>query len=160
MSDLTLSQDEIDALLMGGGGGGGGGSSKSSKKALTPAEESALKALFKDAIPGLTNAFGGMISGKKITLAPDDLARLRTLPIASLTYMPSVRLDEKTIARRFGQPGSRIREKKSGTLHWLYPQHGLDIALGRDDRPVLQYVPPGHFAELLQPLQDSGEVLG
>lgn len=100
------------------------------------------------------------VSGKKITLAPDDLARLRTLPIASLTYMPSVRLDEKTIARRFGQPGSRIREKKSGTLHWLYPQHGLDIAMGRDDRPVLQYVPPGHFAELLQPLQDSGEVLG
>ncbi|MEI8094047.1 MAG: flagellar motor switch protein FliN [Spirochaetales bacterium] len=68
MSDLTLSQDEIDALLM--GGGGGGGSSKSSKKSLAAAEESALKALFKDAVPGLTNSIGGMITGKKITLNP------------------------------------------------------------------------------------------
>lgn len=69
MSDLTLSQDEIDALLMGGSSGGskGGGSTK---KALSSSEESALKALFKDAVPGLTNSLSGLISGKKITLNP------------------------------------------------------------------------------------------
>ena len=98
-------------------------------------------------------------SGKKITLAPDDLARLRALPIASLTYMPVVRLEEEIIAKRFGQPGSRIRETKSGVVHWLYPQQGLDIALGADDKPVLQYVSPGEFDKLLQPLRESGEVL-
>jgi len=69
MSDLTLSQDEIDALLMGGGGGGGGGgSSQPAQKGLSSSEESALKAMFKDAVPGLTNALAGMINGKKVTL--------------------------------------------------------------------------------------------
>jgi flagellar motor switch protein FliN len=59
MSDLTLSQDEIDALLMGGDSGGS-----------SATEESSLKALFKDAVPGLTNSLSGLISGRKITLAP------------------------------------------------------------------------------------------
>jgi len=67
MSDLTLSQDEIDALLMGGGSGGG---NKAAKQALTSAEDSALKALFKDAVGGLTNALSGLVSGRKITLNP------------------------------------------------------------------------------------------
>jgi flagellar motor switch protein FliN/FliY len=68
MSDLTLSQDEIDALLM--GGGSGGGSKAAAKKALSSQEESSLKALFKDAVPGLTNSLTGLITGKKITLNP------------------------------------------------------------------------------------------
>lgn len=67
MSDLTLSQDEIDALLMGGGSGGG---AKSAKQALTSTEESSLKALFKDAVGGLSNALSGLVSGRKITLNP------------------------------------------------------------------------------------------
>lgn len=102
----------------------------------------------------------GTGSGKKITLAPDDVARVRALPISSLTYMPSVRLEEEVIGKRFGQPAQRIREKKSGAVHWLYPQHGLDITLGNDEKPVLQYVPPKDFDKLLQPLLASGEVLG
>jgi len=68
MSDLTLSQDEIDALLM--GGGSGGGSKAAARKALSSAEEASLKALFKDAVPGLTNSLSGLIGGKKITLNP------------------------------------------------------------------------------------------
>jgi len=68
MSDLTLSQDEIDALLM--GGGSGGGAKAAAKKALASAEEASLKTLFKDAVPGLTNSLSGLISGKKITLNP------------------------------------------------------------------------------------------
>jgi hypothetical protein len=73
--------------------------------------------------------------------------------------MPSVRLDEVTIGKRFGQPARRIREKKSGTVHWLYPQNGLDIVLGDEGKPVLQYVPPKDFGKLLQPLLDHGEVI-
>ena len=96
---------------------------------------------------------------KKITPAPDDAARLRALPIASLTYMPSVRLEEEIFSKRFGQPERRIREKTSGAVHWLYPQHGLDITLGGAEKPVLQYVPPKGFDKLLQPLLDSGEVI-
>lgn len=101
----------------------------------------------------------GTGGGKKITPATEDVARLRALPIASLTYMPSVRVEEATFLKRFGQPSQRIREKESGAVHWLYPQHGLDIALSGREKPVLQYVPPRDFGRLLQPLLSSGEVL-
>lgn len=99
----------------------------------------------------------GTASGKKITLAPEDAARVRALPIVSLTYMPSVRLDEGIISKRFGQPAQRIREKESGAIHWLYPQNGLDITLGGDEKPVLQYVPPKDFDKLVTPLLNNGE---
>jgi len=102
----------------------------------------------------------GTSSGKKITLTPDDIARVRALPINGLTYMPSVRLGEEIISKRFGQPNQRIKEKKSGAVHWLYPQNGLDITLGGKEKPVLQYVPPRDFDRLLLPLLANGEVLG
>lgn len=98
-------------------------------------------------------------SGKKITMTPDDIARLRTLPINSLTYMPGVRVEEAMFLKRFGQPSQRIREKKSGAVHWLYPQNGLDITLGGGEKPLLQYVPPKDFDRLLNPLKASGEAL-
>jgi hypothetical protein len=102
----------------------------------------------------------GTGSGKKITLAQEDVARVRALPISGLTYMPPVRLEEDVVSKRFGQPAQRIREKKSGAVHWLYPQHGLDITLGGGEKPVLQYVSPVDFDKLLQPLLAGGEVIG
>ena len=102
----------------------------------------------------------GTGSGKKITLTAEDEARLRTLPISSLTYMPPVRLEEGILSKRFGQPARRIREKKGGAIHWLYPQHGLDITLGGEEKPVLQYVSPRDFDKLLQPLLAGGEAVG
>ena len=101
----------------------------------------------------------GVGDSKKITPAPDDAARLRTLPISSLTYMPSIRLKEEIFLKRFGQPSQRIKEKKNGAVHWLYPQDGLDITLGGEEKPVLQYVPPKDFDKLLQPLLTNGEAL-
>lgn len=98
-------------------------------------------------------------SGKKITMTPDDIARLRTLPISSLTYMPGVRVEEAMFLKRFGQPVMRIKEKKSGAVHWLYPQNGLDITLGEGEKPLLQFVPPKDFDRLLTPLKESGETL-
>jgi hypothetical protein len=97
--------------------------------------------------------------GKKITMTPDDVARLNTLPISSLTYMPGVRVEEAMFLQRFGQPAQRIREKKSGAVHWLYPQNGLDITLGGGEKPLLQYVPPADFDKLTGPLLANGEVL-
>ena len=102
---------------------------------------------------------GGAGGGRKITLAPDDVSRVRALPISNLTYMPGNRLGEEIFSKRFGQPARRIRERKSGAVHWLYPQHGLDITLGGEEKPVLQYVPPKDFGRLLQPLLDNGETL-
>lgn len=101
----------------------------------------------------------GTGSGKKITLAPEDAARVRALPIASLTYMPTVRLNEETFRKRFGTPSQRIKEKISGAVHWLYPQNGLDITLGGEEKPVLQYIPPKDFDKLVIPLRNNGEII-
>lgn len=99
-------------------------------------------------------------SGKRITLAPDDLARVRQAPVATLTYMPALRLEEEAVlAKRFGTPAERVREAQSGAVHWLYPQHGLDVVLGGKERPVLQYIPPRDFELLRTPLLASGEAL-
>ena len=98
MSDLTLSQDEIDALLM--GGGSGGGSKTTAKKALSSSEESSLKALFKDAVPGLTNSLSGLIGGKKITLNP---------PVFDL-------VDKEGLLDTFGQETVELRADFVGDL--------------------------------------------
>lgn len=98
-------------------------------------------------------------SGKKITLTPDDVARLRTFPASSLTYMPGVRVEELLFLKRFGKPAQIIKETRSGAIHWLYPQDGLDITLGGDEKPVLQYVLPGEFDKLVKPLLINGTVV-
>ncbi|MBI4937533.1 MAG: hypothetical protein HY846_04840 [Nitrosomonadales bacterium] len=98
-------------------------------------------------------------SGKRITLTPDDLARVRQAPVTSLAYLPAVKLEEAVLAKRFGAPAERVRETQSGAVHWLYPQHGLDVALGGKEKPLLQYVSPGDFDLLRAPLMASGEIL-
>jgi hypothetical protein len=98
-------------------------------------------------------------SGKRITLTFDDLARVRATPVASLTYLPNVRLESAIIAKRFGEPAQRIREQKSNITHWLYPQHGLDIALSDSEKPLLQYLSPNDFELLRAPLLLNGEIV-
>jgi flagellar motor switch protein FliN/FliY len=122
MSDLTLSQDEIDALLMGGGSGGG---SKSAKKALSSSEESSLKALFKDAVPGLTNSLSGLIGGKRITLNP---------PVFDL-------VDKDGLLDTFGQETVELRADFVGDLSgdhafYLDPTEASTLAgaiMGQDE---------------------------
>lgn len=99
------------------------------------------------------------VSGKHVTMAFDDLARVRTLPVTTLTYMPNVRLEESVISKRFGEPAVRIREKDSEVVHWLYPNHGLDISLNTKEKPLLQYVPIKDFDLLRAPLLAKGEVV-
>lgn len=98
-------------------------------------------------------------SGKRITLTPEDLGKVRQTIVSSLTYLPSARLEDALFAKRFGTPTERIREKKSGAVHWLYPQHGLDITLGDGEKPLLQYVSPKDFHLLRTPLLAEGELL-
>jgi hypothetical protein len=96
-------------------------------------------------------------SGKRITLTADDLLVARNSPVASLTYLPNVSLDEAIISKRFGKPAMRVRETHSGAIHWLYPQHGLDVVLGGKERPLLQYVALKDFEQLRAPLLKNGE---
>lgn len=98
-------------------------------------------------------------SGKKITLMPEDVVRLRGLPINGLTYIPGLRVEDGIFLKRFGQPTEIVKEKESGAIHWLYPQHGLDVTLGGSEKPVLQYVSPGEFDKLRQPLLLKGDIV-
>lgn len=98
-------------------------------------------------------------SGKRITLTYDDLIRVRNCPIASLTYLPNVRLEEAIIIKRFGEPAQRVRENRTDVIHWLYPQHGLDVVLGGKEKPLLQYLSPKDFELLSSPLLANGEIL-
>lgn len=98
-------------------------------------------------------------SGKRITLTPDDLARVRASTVASLAYLPNVRLEEHILAKRYGEPALRVREKETGVIHWLYPQHGLDIAMSEGEKPLMQYLPPKDFELLRAPLLAHGEIL-
>ncbi|OHC91559.1 MAG: hypothetical protein A3J87_00910 [Sideroxydans sp. RIFOXYB12_FULL_59_6] len=119
-----------------------------SRVVLTAAiPETELKAMYERGL-----RLAGTGSGKKITLTPDDIATLRKAPISSLTYMPGVKVDEALFLKRFGEPSQIIKEEKLGTTHWLYPQHGLDITMGGNEKPVLQYVPPTEFDKLVKPL--------
>jgi hypothetical protein len=96
-------------------------------------------------------------SGKRITLTADDLLIVRNSPVASLTYLPNVSLDEAIVSKRFGEPAMRIKETRSGAVHWLYPQHGLDVVLGGKERPLLQYVALKNFEQIRAPLLKNGE---
>jgi hypothetical protein len=97
----------------------------------------------------------GSPSGKKITLHPDDVVLVKKSPVGTITYLPALSLDDAILAKRFGEPKARLRETKTGAVHWLYPDLGLDITLGGSERPVLQYVSPREFDRLEQPLRNQ-----
>lgn len=96
------------------------------------------------------SSLGG--SRKKATLAPEDLQIVFNTPVASLTYLTRARLDDEILLKRFGEPAKRIRDQGGKTIHWLYPDMGLDVALSEKGRAVLQYVPPVEFTKLMTPL--------
>ena len=64
MSDLSLSQDEIDALLMGSSGGG------KPKKSLSDFEEQNFFNLLRDSAAAQTKALSGMMEGKDVSMSP------------------------------------------------------------------------------------------
>lgn len=88
---------------------------------------------------------------KKFILHPDDLALAWRAPIAGITFIPAVSLDEQTALARFGVPNERIRVNDRAE-HLLYPEKGLDLMLDSKGKEVLQYVAPRQFARLREPL--------
>ena len=96
-----------------------------------------------------------MASGqaKKYILSPDDLIQVLQETVVGLTFIPVSNLDEDVVLARFGEPDQRIQ--LTGVTHYLYPHIGLTIALHENGKEVLQYVAPGDFQRLIQPLGDE-----
>lgn len=88
----------------------------------------------------------------KITMQPDDIAKVRATPIASITYLPKTSISWTTIAKRFGKPSLKVTEPDGTAKHWLYPAEGLDIAIDTTGRVVMQYVAPRDFGRVMAPL--------
>jgi len=97
---------------------------------------------------------------KKVTLAPRDIERLSTAPVAAITYIPATDLEPALLEQLFGRPSRRIREDSSATAHWLYPDRGLDVVVNLDGREVFQYVDPRKMERLTDPLRTLDKGLG
>ncbi len=93
----------------------------------------------------------------KVTLAVEDLERLRHATVESITYLPRVKLKPEVVEARFGKPAEIIAEPENDVTHWLYPELGLDITLTPDGKVVMQYIAPARFEKLVQPLRKALE---
>ncbi len=94
----------------------------------------------------------------KVTLAYGDVRRVYATPIASLAYLTRATLDDELLLKRFGEPAARVTELENETVHWLYPDLGLDIARDRKGKAVLQYVQRKDFEALVKPLREMRPV--
>ncbi|PKO88032.1 MAG: hypothetical protein CVU18_08605 [Betaproteobacteria bacterium HGW-Betaproteobacteria-12] len=92
---------------------------------------------------------------RRITLHPDDLARLESVPVKALAVIPTVNLDEATVVQRFGQPAERLQASEK-RVHLLYPSFGLDVVVDGEGKELLQYVAPRDFPLLREPLRAIG----
>ena len=70
--------------------------------------------------------------------------------VKTLSFIPTINLDESIIEGRFGKATEIITVGDS--RHFLYPEKGLDIALNPEGKETLQYIAPKHFHLLRQPL--------
>ncbi len=92
---------------------------------------------------------------RKVTLSSEDAEMVRQLPIASLTYLPSIHLQPELVLKRFGEPTEKLQDPQSDAEHWLYPDKGVDIAISESRKEVIQYVLPKNFDTLVQPLKQT-----
>jgi len=88
---------------------------------------------------------------RKFRLHPDDLPLAWRTPVQSLTFIPTVSIDQQTAIKRFGEPAEIISSDEH-TTHLLYPEKGLDLIIDEDGREILQYVAPREFFRVRDPL--------
>jgi hypothetical protein len=88
---------------------------------------------------------------RKFILDPADLSIALQAPLATMTFIPAINIDESSAIKRFGPAAETIRSKNQVT-HLLYPDKGLDLIINENGREVLQYVAPRDFERLRAPL--------
>lgn len=88
---------------------------------------------------------------RKYVLSEQDREQAFGAVITSIAFIPAVNLDHDIITRRFGE-ADEIIQTSNGVSHYLYPDRGLDVMLSEEGKEVLQYVTPGEFKRLREPL--------
>jgi len=91
----------------------------------------------------------GGLTAKIVLIHIDDQKKAQGEVIDTLTYIPSIRLDEEAIRHRFGNPEtiehidfSEDEPSQPETNIWHYPSIGLSIRLSPKEKTVLQYQAP------------------
>lgn len=93
------------------------------------------------------------MSGNKSYKLPPELNELfLDEPVFSLAFIPThIVLTPDDVKGRFGEPAQIIEEminnKKTGTVHYLYPEKGIDVTLDKEKRSIIQYISPKYFGE-------------
>ncbi|MEE9422076.1 MAG: hypothetical protein V3V50_02865 [Gammaproteobacteria bacterium] len=90
---------------------------------------------------------------RKYSLAAEDIPAAMQSVIQTITFIPTVNLDEEIILKRFGET-AEVVEKKPEFTHYLFAEKGLAIAISNDKKDILQYVVPEKFSKLRDPLLD------
>jgi len=86
---------------------------------------------------------------RRFRLEADDREDARRMPIASMGFIPSVRLSEADVRERFGAPAG-VQPLPDQALAMLYPDRGLLVTVQAGSRGLLQYVPPAQFETRLR----------
>ena len=96
-----------------------------------------------------------LLQSKSIKYPLADLVEtLSQQKVLSIAYIPKISLDEALIKSRFGEPREVINVTEN-RQHWLYPEKGLDIAVNKDGKEVLQYIDPNNFSRLLKKIEEE-----
>jgi hypothetical protein len=77
---------------------------------------------------------------RRYELNNDDHTQVLDSVISALTYIPSVRLDEKMILDRFGKAANIQQPAQQANISiWRYPRIGLSVTFNTGEKTVLQY---------------------
>jgi len=86
---------------------------------------------------------------RKFTLDPEDRPVAFQAPLASMTFVPTVNIDEASAIKRFG-PATKTIHTNEQVTRLLYPDKGLDLIINENGKEVLQYVAPRDFERLIK----------
>jgi len=95
---------------------------------------------------------------RRVTLSSEDQRNMSHEIVTSITYLPSINLTDELIEKRFGKPEKKITETDSATVHWLYPETGVDVVVHEKAKEVIMYVRPTDFSKILKPLLKDSSI--
>jgi len=74
----------------------------------------------------------------RVNLANEDTLSIKQLSFKELRLVPSLQLEASMLESRFGKAQS-VQRNDDGSVHYLYPDIGLDALIKPDDKDVLSF---------------------
>lgn len=90
--------------------------------------------------------------GEKLSLASQSYRTALLMPIISVTYIPSVRLDDNIVRNRFGEPES-IESTTDGRSHYGYGSRGIIVSLDPAGKTIITYTRLENYQKAMRLIQ-------